>query len=1025
MNWLPLRNGMSRWFSVRPAAPARSRRKPGYRPTLEFMEERLAPAALRTGFDSTSYGRTDDASYSGGAQSLGFTINFFGNTHTTVFVNNNGNVTFDSGLTTFTPFNLTSTSREIVAPFFADVDTSSAGNETKFGTGTVDGHNAFGVSWRDVDYYQSSSSHTNRNFFQVILIDRSDIATGDFDIEFNYDQIQWETGQASSGNSSGLGGNSARVGFSNGTGNAGTFYELNGSAVNGAFLDNNSSTGLIHHSLNSSVLGRYIFFARNGTISVGAVNVVQSGNSTTVTEGGASDSWQLSLGTAPTSDVTITIGTNSQLNITPTTLVFTPSNYATPQTVTVTAIDDFLAQGNRSVMLTQTLTSADTVYDNLPLDPITVAIADNDVVGIVVTETAGSTDVTEGGQTDSYSVVLTSQPTADVVVTLNSGNQLNVSASTLTFTPANWSTPQIVSVSAIDDSEPTGNRNVTITHTASSGDMAYNNFSVAGVVVHITDNEFVNIAVNPAGPFTLLEGKSRSYTVSLNAAPTADVTVSLTTPSSLSLSATTLVFTSSNWSTSQTVVATAVNNESSDGNQVVTIDHAVVSDDARYDGFQLASITVSIVDDDGALLVVGTERNDRISVISSPTLIQTIVNGVSTYYSTSYTQVLVLAGGGDDSIILSAPTIATSVIAAAGKDTVQIDGRATANQFDAGSFDVTLNGVDITLGDVEVVSLKGKNAADILNLLAAPTFALSFNGGSGSDTIVGPNQTNAWKITGTDAGSLNGQITFTSVENPTGNAGDDTFSFTAGKLISGRINGGGGVNTLDYSAFRTPITANLTAGTITATRGFQNITNLRGGSSSDKLIGPNTPSTWNITGNDAGTVDAVSFSSFENLTGGSANDTFAFAAGVRMKGKIDGGAGVDTLDFSAYTSSFSANLQTKTATGMAGWLNMEGFVGGSGLNAITAPSKVNVWTFTGVGTGTITGGFSFQNFQNLFGGALADLFNFSGGAGDWTGLLDGGAGIDTLVTTGGTYVPSGINAGTFNGRNFRSIENRQ
>lgn len=87
------------------------------------------------------------------------------------------------------------------------------------------------VNWLNVGFFDSRTDLTNS--FQLILIDRSDIARGAFDIEFNYDRIQFETGDASGG-TNGLGGESAIVGFSNG---AGFFFELPGSGVNGAFLD--------------------------------------------------------------------------------------------------------------------------------------------------------------------------------------------------------------------------------------------------------------------------------------------------------------------------------------------------------------------------------------------------------------------------------------------------------------------------------------------------------------------------------------------------------------------------------------------------------------------------------------------------------------------------------------------------------------------------------------------------------------------------------------------------------------------
>jgi hypothetical protein len=223
-------------------------------------------AAVRAGFNANTLPANDDGST--GLVNLGFTANFFGLSFTQLYVNNNGNVTFDAALGTFTPFNLTSTARQIIAPFFADVDTRSAGDPVTYGTGTVGSQNAFGVNWLNVDYFPSSVTHVNRNSFQLILIDRSDTGAGNFDIEFNYDQIEWEAGTASGGNANGLGGSSARAGFSNGTGNPGTSFELPGSAVNGAFLDTNLVTGLIHNSLNSDVDGRYLFSARNGNVIV-------------------------------------------------------------------------------------------------------------------------------------------------------------------------------------------------------------------------------------------------------------------------------------------------------------------------------------------------------------------------------------------------------------------------------------------------------------------------------------------------------------------------------------------------------------------------------------------------------------------------------------------------------------------------------------------------------------------------------------------------------------------------------------
>lgn len=233
---------------------------------LALSAQALA-GAIVSGFDSNTLAPNDDDST--GLVGIGFTVNFFGTNYSQLYVNNNGNVTFDEALDTFTPFPLIDTDRVIIAPFFADVDTSYAGDPVTYGTGTYEGRDAFGVNWVNVDYYFSSSEHTNRNSFQLIIVDRSDIGTGDFDFIFNYDLIQWETGQASDGNADGRGGSCARVGWSNGSDKS---YELPGSAVCGAFLDSGTPSvdpgpnALIYNSLNSNVAGRYVFNVRNGQV---------------------------------------------------------------------------------------------------------------------------------------------------------------------------------------------------------------------------------------------------------------------------------------------------------------------------------------------------------------------------------------------------------------------------------------------------------------------------------------------------------------------------------------------------------------------------------------------------------------------------------------------------------------------------------------------------------------------------------------------------------------------------------------
>ncbi len=69
-------------------------------------------AAIRAGmFNTNTLAANDDLSTN--AVSLGFDANFFGRTNNSVYVNNNGNLTFNGLLSTYTPFGLTATHSEI------------------------------------------------------------------------------------------------------------------------------------------------------------------------------------------------------------------------------------------------------------------------------------------------------------------------------------------------------------------------------------------------------------------------------------------------------------------------------------------------------------------------------------------------------------------------------------------------------------------------------------------------------------------------------------------------------------------------------------------------------------------------------------------------------------------------------------------------------------------------------------------------------------------------------------------------
>jgi len=115
---------------------------------------------------------------------------------------------------------------------------------------------------------------------------------------------------------------------------------------------------------------------------------------------------------------------------------------------------------------------------------------------VLITPTGGSNKVTEGGATDTFSVVLVSQPQDNVRINLQPNSQLRVllgngDGTFLDFTPTNWFMPQIVTVAAIDDSRSEGSHSGMITPSVTSlGDSDYDGVQVDQIVVQVRDNDF-------------------------------------------------------------------------------------------------------------------------------------------------------------------------------------------------------------------------------------------------------------------------------------------------------------------------------------------------------------------------------------------------------------------------------------------------------------------------------------------------------------------------------------------------------
>ncbi len=334
----------------------------------------------------------------------------------------------------------------------------------------------------------------------------------------------------------------------------------------------------------------------------------------TTTEAGGTATFTVVLNSQPTADVTIGVSSNdtTEGTVSAASVTFTSANWNTPQTITVTGVTDAIDDGNVAYsILTSEAVSGDPNYDALDASNVSVTNTDDDTAGIIVTPTSGLITSEIGGETPTFTVVLTSQPTANVVINLSSSDTTEgiVSPDSLTFTSANWNVPQTVTLFGANDVVDDGDIPYSIvTAPATSGDPAYSGMNASDVSATNIDSDVAGFFVNPISGLTTTEaGGTAHFTVVLNSQPSADVTIALSSsnPSEGTVSPASLTFTSDNWNIPQTVDVTGVNDPFDDGDIAYTIvTAAAISADPGYNGLNPFDVTVLNVDNDTAGITV-------------------------------------------------------------------------------------------------------------------------------------------------------------------------------------------------------------------------------------------------------------------------------------------------------------------------------------------------------------------------------------------------------------------------------------
>lgn len=270
---------------------------------------------------------------------------------------------------------------------------------------------------------------------------------------------------------------------------------------------------------------------------------------------------------------------------------------------------------------------------NLDLNPEVFTLVDPNGPGATITESGGTTVVSESGVTDTYQIQLTQPPTSNVTVSfLGSGGQVlavdvaNPANNFVTFTPANWNVPQTVRVLAVNDSAEESYHRATIRNVSSSADPRYNAVGMPRVAVGIVDDDYPGVMLVPTdGATTISEGGPPDYyDVVLTKKPDQNVAIQLEHVSQQLTAvndadgSNTLVFTATNWNLPQRVRVTAIDDSLAEGAHVGYITHIINTSDVNYQQAFVLQEKVFIADNDS----VDTQPPKVVDVIAGSTLWQ-------------------------------------------------------------------------------------------------------------------------------------------------------------------------------------------------------------------------------------------------------------------------------------------------------------------------------------------------------------------------------------------------------------------
>jgi hypothetical protein len=366
---------------------------------------------------------------------------------------------------------------------------------------------------------------------------------------------------------------------------------------------------------------------------------VAFGSTTSVTEGGTA-LLAVTLSGNPGTNRTVTLVSSSttSMTISPSTLNFTSANWDTAQNVTLRGVEDLNAIGE-TITISATATG-------LVNSSKTINVVDNDAMGITLT---GATSVNEGG-TATISVVLTNQPSPSLTVNFVSSdtNALTLSPSSLTFTNANYTTAQTITVTGVEDANMVS-ENVIITATATGA-------TTATRTVSTVEND---VTIVYSGATTVNEGGTATVGVSLSGNPGVSRTVNFASGNTNNMqfgysTTTSVSFTTSDWNTVKNITIRGVEDDNvfnetvlltGTGTSIVTASNSITIADNDTQSFTLSGTSTVTEGSSSETMGVrlafspGVGQSLTVTISSSDTTSVTVSPSTLTFTDSNYTTV--------------------------------------------------------------------------------------------------------------------------------------------------------------------------------------------------------------------------------------------------------------------------------------------------------------------------------------------------------------------------------------------------